>query len=65
MFLVQFQQNNQQFSPIIAHNYKETSYPTGVFEYEIKNLPKDSKNQPDQEKEVQFFFFPFQNNCIF
>lgn len=25
------------FSPIIAHNYKETSYPVAVFEYELYN----------------------------
>jgi len=28
----------QQISPVIAHNYKESSYPVGVFAWRIRNL---------------------------
>lgn len=32
------------FSPIIAQNYKETSYPVAVFEYELYNPTKEKKD---------------------
>lgn len=41
------------FSPIIAHNYKETSYPVGVFLFKIKNTQK--------KKTKMSFMFTFPN----
>jgi non-lysosomal glucosylceramidase len=42
-----------QFSPVIAHNYKESSYPVGVFDWNIENTG-------DTEIEVSIMF-TFQN----
>ncbi len=32
----------KQFTPIIPHNYKETSYPIGVFQFKVNNPLSDS-----------------------
>ena len=32
-------------SPVIAHNYKESSYPLGVFEWTIENTDQKSSRQ--------------------
>lgn len=43
----------KQISPVIAHNYKESSFPVGVFEWTIENLG-------EEEEEVSIMF-TFQN----
>lgn len=32
----------KQFTPIIPHNYKETSYPIGIFQFKVSNPTQDS-----------------------
>jgi len=44
----------KQLSPVIAHNYKESSYPVGTFEWHIENL--DAENE-----RVVSLMFSFQN----
>jgi non-lysosomal glucosylceramidase len=54
------QQQNQlnltcrQFSPVIAHNYKESSYPVGVFVWDVENTS-------DTEEIEVSLMFTFQN----
>ncbi len=43
----------KQFSPFIPHNYKETSYPVAVFEWEMKN--------PSQQEVTASVMFSWQN----
>jgi len=40
------------FSPVISHNYKETSYPVGMFLFKVKN------NKPETVKLSFMFTFP-------
>jgi len=34
----------KQFTPVIPNNYKETSYPVGVFQFELSNSTSDTLN---------------------